>query len=307
MCARSSTKLSPSVQTRLTVPRPRVSAARLATLPSQSVVAARPSGVRARSGSRCAALFAPDLCSARQSTRCPTPAAADPPKQPRSRHGTGAAYALLALHLRPPLHLRLLIRSLWPAGEPRRDRAAGRGARGRRPGDVAAPLDDLGRDDRGERAGWGWARDDGAERAGCAAAAVRRAGQARLRCRAVHPQHGPTAGWTVRPRLALRPDARSDEPFLSFSTSTYKLHYYETPTSLRFVMLTDPTAGPMRNALRSLYAGPYIEHVVRNPGPLRPRLPRSSSQHSRAWTPTSAAGASTAMGFAARSKLSRAT
>lgn len=92
---------------------------------------------------------------------------------------------------------------------------------------------------------------------------------------------------------------------MSFSTSIYKLHYYETPTSLRFVMLTDPTAGSMRNALRGLYAGPYIEHVVRNPGPsavcVRSTL---TLQLSRAWMPTSAAAASIVTDSAALSRPS---
>ncbi|KDQ21198.1 hypothetical protein BOTBODRAFT_25623 [Botryobasidium botryosum FD-172 SS1] len=56
-----------------------------------------------------------------------------------------------------------------------------------------------------------------------------------------------------------------DENFVNYRTSTYKLHLFETMTGYKFVMLTDPSADSARFALRQLYAGPFIEHVVRNP------------------------------------------
>jgi trafficking protein particle complex subunit 1 len=53
--------------------------------------------------------------------------------------------------------------------------------------------------------------------------------------------------------------------FLSYRTSQYKLHYYETPTNTKFVMLTDIKSGSMRLALQQIYVNCYVEYVVKNP------------------------------------------
>jgi trafficking protein particle complex subunit 1 len=53
--------------------------------------------------------------------------------------------------------------------------------------------------------------------------------------------------------------------FLSYRTSQYKLHYYETPTNIKFVMLTDTKSASMRNALHQIYATIYVQYVVKNP------------------------------------------
>ena len=53
--------------------------------------------------------------------------------------------------------------------------------------------------------------------------------------------------------------------FLSYRTAEYKLHYFETPTNLRFVMLTDPRIGNMRTVLHQIWANLYVEYVVKNP------------------------------------------
>jgi hypothetical protein len=56
-----------------------------------------------------------------------------------------------------------------------------------------------------------------------------------------------------------------DEAFTSFKTPSYKLHYYETLTGYRFILLSDPSSDSLRFVLRQLYTGPFLEHVVRNP------------------------------------------
>ena len=50
------------------------------------------------------------------------------------------------------------------------------------------------------------------------------------------------------------------------------MHLYETPTLYKFILLTDPKAdssptspAPVRLILRQIYAGPFLEFVVRNP------------------------------------------
>ena len=66
-------------------------------------------------------------------------------------------------------------------------------------------------------------------------------------------------------RRALGSEHGRDETFLSFSTSAYKLHYFESPTSIRFVAIADAAPSQLRSLLKQIYAGPYLDHVVRNP------------------------------------------
>lgn len=42
------------------------------------------------------------------------------------------------------------------------------------------------------------------------------------------------------------------------------MHYYETPTNVKFVMLTDIKSGSMRIALHQIYVSIYVEYVVKN-------------------------------------------
>jgi hypothetical protein len=47
--------------------------------------------------------------------------------------------------------------------------------------------------------------------------------------------------------------------FISFRTGQYKLHYYETPTNIKFVMLTDTQTLNMSNVLHQIYVNLYVE------------------------------------------------
>ncbi|KAI8390337.1 Sybindin-like family-domain-containing protein [Blakeslea trispora] len=47
-------------------------------------------------------------------------------------------------------------------------------------------------------------------------------------------------------------------------TSTYRLHYYETPTGLKFVMNSDPQTENLRLVLKQIYTQLYVEFVVKN-------------------------------------------
>ncbi|EPS27316.1 Transport protein particle subunit bet5 [Penicillium oxalicum] len=66
-------------------------------------------------------------------------------------------------------------------------------------------------------------------------------------------------------RNMVRKLGGDDDNFVSFSTSQYKLHYYETPTNIKFVMLTDTKSPSMRIALQQIYINLYVEYVVKNP------------------------------------------
>ncbi|KZV95183.1 hypothetical protein EXIGLDRAFT_766449 [Exidia glandulosa HHB12029] len=56
-----------------------------------------------------------------------------------------------------------------------------------------------------------------------------------------------------------------DEQFTGYRTSTYRFHIFETLSGYKFVMLSDPSADSLRFVLRALYAGPFVEYVVKNP------------------------------------------
>lgn len=53
--------------------------------------------------------------------------------------------------------------------------------------------------------------------------------------------------------------------FISYRTGQYKLHYYETPTSIKFVMLTDTQSLNMRNVLHQIYVNLYVEFGIAIP------------------------------------------
>ncbi|KAF2446645.1 snare-like protein [Karstenula rhodostoma CBS 690.94] len=57
----------------------------------------------------------------------------------------------------------------------------------------------------------------------------------------------------------------TDDTFLSCRTAEYKLHYYETPTRMKFVMLTDTKLNNLRPYLHQIWANLYVEYVVKNP------------------------------------------
>lgn len=60
-------------------------------------------------------------------------------------------------------------------------------------------------------------------------------------------------------RNMVRKLGGQDDSFISYRTGQYKLHYYETPTSIKFVMLTDTQTLNMRNVLHQIYVNLYVE------------------------------------------------
>ncbi|KAI8369471.1 Sybindin-like family-domain-containing protein [Radiomyces spectabilis] len=65
-------------------------------------------------------------------------------------------------------------------------------------------------------------------------------------------------------RNFVRKLSGSQDGFISYKTSTYRLHYYETPTGLKFVMNSDPNTESLRLVLKQIYVQLYVEFVVKN-------------------------------------------
>ncbi|THX67379.1 transporter particle subunit bet5 [Aureobasidium pullulans] len=66
-------------------------------------------------------------------------------------------------------------------------------------------------------------------------------------------------------RRMVRQLGGEDDSFLSYRTGEYKLHYFETATNLKFVMLTDTRIASMRTVLYQIWANLYVEYVVKSP------------------------------------------
>jgi len=56
-----------------------------------------------------------------------------------------------------------------------------------------------------------------------------------------------------------------DNSFLCYRTKEYKLHYYETLTRMKFVMITDTKTNNLQLSLHQIWANLYVEYVVKNP------------------------------------------
>ncbi|RLN79458.1 hypothetical protein BBJ28_00023834, partial [Nothophytophthora sp. Chile5] len=67
---------------------------------------------------------------------------------------------------------------------------------------------------------------------------------------------------------AVDPSAGSggaSEGLQRYQTNAYTCHQYETPSGLRFIMMTDNQAGDLGPTLKHIYAQIYVETVVNNP------------------------------------------
>lgn len=61
-------------------------------------------------------------------------------------------------------------------------------------------------------------------------------------------------------RNMVRKLGGDDDAFISYRTGQYRMHYYETPTNLRFVLLTDTATMSMRNVLHQIYINLWVEY-----------------------------------------------
>ncbi|KAI9312082.1 Sybindin-like family-domain-containing protein [Dichotomocladium elegans] len=65
-------------------------------------------------------------------------------------------------------------------------------------------------------------------------------------------------------RNFVRKLSANQDEFISYRTSTYRLHYYETPTGLKFVMNSDANTESLRAVLKQIYVQLYVDFVVKN-------------------------------------------
>jgi hypothetical protein len=53
--------------------------------------------------------------------------------------------------------------------------------------------------------------------------------------------------------------------FSSFRTNNYKLHFLESPSGLKLLLVTDPTVGNLADQLNHIYSALFVELVAKNP------------------------------------------
>ena len=71
--------------------------------------------------------------------------------------------------------------------------------------------------------------------------------------------------FSIKSLISRLSTTSAKERFVSYTTSMYKLHFFETPTGLKFVLNTDTDAGGIQEILWHIYSKIYVEYVVRNP------------------------------------------
>lgn len=71
--------------------------------------------------------------------------------------------------------------------------------------------------------------------------------------------------FSIKSFLSRLSHKSSKENFLSYTTSKYKLHYFESGTGLKFVFNTDLSVGNLSEELWHMYSKIYVEYVIKNP------------------------------------------
>lgn len=54
-----------------------------------------------------------------------------------------------------------------------------------------------------------------------------------------------------------------EDAFICYKTSKYKLHFFETPTNIRFVLMSDPNMESQLIVLKQIYVSLYVEYVIK--------------------------------------------
>lgn len=53
--------------------------------------------------------------------------------------------------------------------------------------------------------------------------------------------------------------------FDNYATTTYKLHFFESGTGIKFVLTSDPKTPSLGKELRDIYRDYYVEYISKNP------------------------------------------
>jgi hypothetical protein len=57
---------------------------------------------------------------------------------------------------------------------------------------------------------------------------------------------------------------KPEDNMKSFSTNSYKLHYYEILNGLRFVAISKPMKGDLTNNLKEIFSAFYVNFISKN-------------------------------------------
>ncbi len=71
--------------------------------------------------------------------------------------------------------------------------------------------------------------------------------------------------FSIKSLLSRLSHKSAKENFLGYTTSKYKLHYFESATGLKFVLNTDVSVGNLKDELWNIYSTIYVEYVSKNP------------------------------------------
>jgi len=65
--------------------------------------------------------------------------------------------------------------------------------------------------------------------------------------------------------FSLKTSPADEATVLSYCTSMYKMHYFESGNGLKFVLMTDPKAANMQSELQTIYTDYFVEYLSKNP------------------------------------------
>lgn len=71
--------------------------------------------------------------------------------------------------------------------------------------------------------------------------------------------------FSIKSFISRMSDKTSKDSFVSYKTSQYKLHYYESPTGIKIILNTDVNVGRLQDTLQHIYKKIFVEYVICNP------------------------------------------
>lgn len=71
--------------------------------------------------------------------------------------------------------------------------------------------------------------------------------------------------FSIKSFISRMSDKTSKDSFVSYKTSQYKLHYYESPTGIKIILNTDVNVGRLQDTLQHIYRKIFVEYVTCNP------------------------------------------